>query len=116
MKTIIHYFTVPAMIALFLLWKVAGIDGAGNVFQVLFWFIYPIAAVGACINLASTEKMSDELRGHYFENPWFNRLTALCMFSITAWFGHLGMAALVLLNMSLGMAVRGKLLEQHKTA
>lgn len=116
MRKLLHYSTVPAMLALFFLWKIEGIEGAGNVFQALFWFIYPIAAAGSFVAFSGVIETTDSMRAAAKKNPWFSRTIALCMFAATAWFGHHVMAALVLLNIALGAALRDKVLSTTQTA
>lgn len=114
MQTLLRYTLVPAMIALFLLWKEGGVEGAGNIFQVLFWFVYPLALAGSFYQLAQ-DKVLD-----LSSNPaWFRIPVIGSMFGLTAWYGHEWMAVFVLLNVTVATAVRQKqktLREQHKTA
>lgn len=114
MKTLIQSLTIPAMIALFLAWKEGGIEGAGNIFQVLFWFIYPLALAGSFYQLAQ-----DRVLDLPSDPMWFRIPVVVSMFCLTAWYGHEVMAAFVLLNVSVATAVRQKqkeLRERHKPA
>lgn len=111
MKKALNYLLVPSMIALFLLWKEAGIDGAGNIFTVLFWVLYPCALAGSFIQLAQ-DKVLDLPKPEPF---WFRVVVIVSMFCLTAWYGHEWMAVLVLLNVSVGAAVRNKQAELRKT-
>lgn len=115
MKKALNYLLVPSMIALFLLWKEGGIEGAGNIFTVLFWVLYPCALAGSFVQLAE-DKVLDLPKPEPF---WFRAVVIVSMFCLTAWYGHEAMVVLVLLNVSVGEAVRNKqaeLRKVHKTA
>lgn len=115
MKKALNYLLVPSMIALFLLWKEGGIEGAGNIFTVLFWVLYPCALAGSFVQLAE-DKVLDLPKPDPF---WFRAVVIGSMFGLTAWYGHEAMAVLVLLNVGVCAAVRNKqarLSETHNPA
>lgn len=115
MKKALNYLLVPGMIALFLLWKEGGIEGAGNIFKVLFWTLYPLALAGSFVQLAE-DNVLDLSKPEPF---WFRAVVIGSMFGLTAWYGHEAMAVLVLLNVSVAAAVRNKqarLSETHNPA
>lgn len=110
MKTLTDLLTLPLMIGLLLAWKEGGITGAGNIFQVMFWLMYPL--VTSVLFLALGEKIKVPT-GHSAARWWYGRALSVTLFCLTAWYGHHVMAVLVLLCMLMADTIRNKT-KQHK--
>ena len=104
-KTFARTLIVDAvMAALAITWLVGGITGAGSVFQVVFWVLQPLAAIGM---LTIGDDELNRLRVNPFALGWFYGYS-LGIMALLAWFGHPIMAGIVMVKILLLAAVMAK--------
>lgn len=92
------------MAALAIVWLVGGVAGAGNVFQVVFWVLQPLAIIGL---FTIGQEALNKLRVNSFSLGWSYGY-AIGIMALLAWFGHPIMAAIVLVKIVLLAAITAK--------
>ena len=92
------------------LWLFAGVEGAGSLFQALFWVIVPFAIV---FLLGGSKAVENIERPPHFST--YNIATDLGMVAVLGWFGHPWMAALKFISLMLNESAHAKR-KQEQTA